>query len=122
MPDQNPDMSQYLGVFLDEAAEQLDLLQQNTLRLEDDGGRDSPEILSEMFRSAHTLKGSSRAMGFAEFANLTHRMEDVLDKLRKDELEISTPLIDTIFRCLDTLNAIKADKSHIRQILTETPT
>ncbi len=99
------DMQQYLDLFLQEAEEQLETLEQETLKLEDDP---SDERLAVIFRAAHTLKGSSRAMGFARFAELTHEMENVLDKLRLHQLTLSTPIADALFGCQDVLRQMAA--------------
>ncbi len=99
----NEDMSQFLGVFLDEANEQMELLETNILLLEQEA---SQELLQVIFRAAHTLKGSSRAMGFTSMGELTHAMEDVFDKLRNDELTVNRELIDALFVGLDSLKAM----------------
>ena len=96
-----PDMAQYLGVFLDEGQEQLGLLEANILPLE--RGDHSTETLQVLFRAAHTLKGSSRAMGFLAIGDLTHEMENVLDDLRNDKLAVSTPIVNALLECLDAL-------------------
>ncbi len=98
------DMSQYLDVFLDEGREQLALLETHVLQLE--RGDHSKETLQVIFRAAHTLKGSSRAMGFLTVGDLTHEMENVLDDLRQDKLAVSTPLVNALLRCLDALTAL----------------
>src|SRR5690348_17355838 len=100
------DMSQFMGVFLDEAVEQLEILEQDILILEQDA---SAHLLQEIFRAAHTLKGSSRAMGFAAMGELTHAMEDVFDRLRHDTLRVSRELIDSLFDALDSLKAMKEE-------------
>lgn len=100
----NPDMSQYLGVYLDDAREQLDLLETHILEME--RGDHSPEMLQVLFRAAHTLKGSSRAMGFVAVGDLTHQMENVLDDLRNDRQQVSTVIVDILLRCLDTLTSL----------------
>jgi len=102
---QDMDMSQYLGVFLDEADEQIGLMEQGILQLEQ-GGETLP-VLQAIFRAAHTLKGSSRTMGFADIGDLTHRMENVLDRLRKEELAVAAPVVDLLFECLDALKELK---------------
>jgi two-component system chemotaxis sensor kinase CheA len=94
------DMSEFLGVFLEEAREQLEQLEQDFLNLEREA---TPELLQRIFRAAHTLKGSSRAMGFVSMGELTHAMEDVLDGLRQNTLAISPSLIDALFQALDSL-------------------
>jgi len=98
------DMSQYLDLFLQEADEQLEVLEQETLKLEKEP---SHERLQVIFRAAHTLKGSSRAMGFTGFANLTHEMENVLDLLRSDKLVVTTEIADGLLACIDALGQIK---------------
>src|SRR5438105_10883928 len=100
----NEDMSQFLSVFLDEATEQLELLERDILQLEQEP---SQELLQEIFRAAHTLKGSSRAMGFVAMGELTHAMEDVFDQLRQDALTVNGELINALFTGLDTLKAMK---------------
>ena len=94
------DMAQFLGVFLQEASEQMELLERDILRLEQEA---SPELLQGIFRAAHTLKGSSRAMGLTSMGELTHAMEDLFDELRNSRLTVSTPLIDALFAGLDAL-------------------
>lgn len=98
------DMTQYLDLFLQEADEQLEILEQETLKLERDPTQDR---LSLIFRAAHTLKGSSRAMGYVNFANLTHEMENVLDLLRAGQLQVTTEIANALLSCLDNLNEIK---------------
>lgn len=98
------DMTQYLGVFLDEAAEQIALLETNFVALENDDNRS--ERLQALFRAAHTLKGSSRAMGFLTIGSLTHEMENVLDPLRKGEIELSAAIVDALLACLDALGGL----------------
>lgn len=102
---QELDMSQYLELFLQEADEQLEILEQETLKLELDPTSDR---LNLIFRAAHTLKGSSRAMGFAKLAEVTHEMENVLDRLRGGHLGVTTEIADALLACLDTLNVMKA--------------
>lgn len=100
------DMTQYLDLFLQEADEQLEILEQETLKLERDPTQDR---LSIIFRAAHTLKGSSRAMGFLNFANLTHEMENVLDQLRAGGLLLTTDIANALLNCIDSLCEIKAN-------------
>lgn len=96
----NEDMLQYVGVFLDEANEQIELLESAILELEHDA---TPDVLQEIFRAAHTLKGSSRAMGFTSMGELTHAMEDVFDRMRHGELTATQSVVDALFEGLDAL-------------------
>ena len=102
----NEDMNQFLGVFLDEANEQMELLENDILQLEQ---APSQELLQRIFRAAHTLKGSSRAMGFTPMGELTHALEDVFDKLRQDALTVNSALIDALFSGLDALKVMKEE-------------
>ncbi|PKM80863.1 MAG: chemotaxis protein CheA [Firmicutes bacterium HGW-Firmicutes-14] len=101
------DMSQYRGMFLEEAREHLQKLNEALLELEDShGGRTT---LDEIFRSAHTLKGMSATMGYNQIAELTHGMEDVLQKLRSGDIEVSTDIVDLLFKCVDSLDSMVND-------------
>ena len=95
------DTNQYMEMFLEESREHLQSLNDGLLSLENDPGDLS--VLNEIFRNAHTLKGMSATMGYNKIAELTHEMEDVLDLLRKEQLKINEDIIDTIFKCVDSL-------------------
>lgn len=101
---QSFDMSQYLDLFLQEADEQLLILEQELVALERDPSADRMSII---FRAAHTLKGSSRAMGFSNFAEITHRLENILDALRNGRRQVSTPIADVLLASLDCLIRLK---------------
>ena len=93
--------NQYMDMFLDESKEHLQSLNDGLLGLEDNA--EDLSILNEIFRNAHTLKGMSATMGYNKIAELTHEMEDVLDALRKEQLAVSSDIIDTLFKCIDSL-------------------
>ena len=95
------DTSEYLGLFLDECRESLDILNGSLLLLEHDPG--DPETLAAIFRVAHSLKGMSASVGLDAMAQLTHRMEDVLAALRDGGAAPGPEVIDALFACLDTL-------------------
>lgn len=94
-------------VFLEEADEQIQLLEDDLVRLE--RAEHSDELLQEIFRAAHTLKGSSATLGHQKMAELTHAMENALDQLRRGAIEVSTELMDVLLRALDTLSDMKED-------------
>lgn len=91
----------YLSVFLDELEEQLQILDHSILELEHGG--DAAETLQTIFRAAHTLKGSTAAMGFTRMKDVTHKVESVFDLLRNGRLAVSGVLIDVLFQCIDYL-------------------
>lgn len=94
-----------LVLFLSEGEEQLELLSQDILRLENEGATNG-ELLQEIFRAAHTLKGSSGAIGHQRLARLTHAVETVLDQVRHHTLPVSTNLIDLLLRSFDALRVL----------------
>lgn len=96
------DLEQYLDMFLDESKEHLENLNQNLLELENNTS--NLEIINEIFRIAHTLKGMSSTMGFVKMSNLTHKMENVLDDIRSGKLKINSNIIDILFEGLDILD------------------
>ena len=101
---ESPEM---IGAFIGEVEEQLQLLENGIVELEQNG--EAAEVIQELFRVAHTLKGSSATMGFEKMKILTHEMENVLDRIRNGLLEVSVPVIDALFECLDYLKMLKQD-------------
>ncbi|MEQ8835032.1 MAG: chemotaxis protein CheA [Miltoncostaeaceae bacterium] len=95
------DVSEYLGLFLDESGENLQLLNASLLEMERDPTDREP--LTAVFRVAHSLKGMSATMGFDAMAGLTHRMEEVLAGIRDGGHPITAAVTDALFACLDTL-------------------
>ncbi|MFJ8063801.1 chemotaxis protein CheW [Psychrobacillus sp. NPDC096426] len=101
------DTSQYLEMFIEESKEHLQACNEHLLELEK-----SPEdiaIVNEVFRSAHTLKGMSATMGYEDIANLTHKMENVLDEIRNNRLQVTPDLLDVVFTAVDQLEEMVLD-------------
>lgn len=95
------DMSQYLEIFIDESKEHLQTMNEILLILE--GDVENLSHLGEIFRIAHTLKGMSGTMGFTKVADLTHKMENVLDLVRNGVLKVDSNIVDILFECFDAL-------------------
>lgn len=91
----------YLDAYIEETGEQLSRLEQLLLELEEKP--EKTDVLNEIFRIMHTLKGSSATMGFSEVADFSHNLESLFDKLRKGELGVNEEMIDFFFECLDAL-------------------
>lgn len=108
------DISQYINIFVEEAKEHLQNMNDVLLELEK-----SPSNLghvNEIFRVAHTIKGMSGTMGFHNMANLTHEMENVLQSARSSDIELSESIIDILFECFDALDS---SVNHITEYGTE---
>jgi two-component system chemotaxis sensor kinase CheA len=97
------DTSEYMPMFLAEAREHLQELNLAIVRLEDNP-RDR-DTVDEVFRIAHSLKGMSATMGFAQIAALTHEMEDVFELLRQRSDGLPAEAVDTVLACLDALSS-----------------
>jgi two-component system, chemotaxis family, sensor kinase CheA len=98
------DMSELLEVFFEEADEQLQHLDEGFLALERDPG--DLGLVNEIFRAAHTLKGSSATMGFEQIASLTHTMESLLDKIRSGQQPVTQDGIDGLLKAVDVLRQL----------------
>jgi len=96
-----------LKVFLQEAESLIESLDEQIVRLEQDGA--SEDLIAEIFRVAHTLKGSSGMLGLDDMARLTHAMEDLFDRVRKGSLVIDQDVTDVLLQCLDGIRALKDD-------------
>lgn len=92
-----------LKLFCEEAEEQLELLDSSLVQLE---GEPDAELLQQIFRAAHTLKGSSATIGHRKMASLTHAMETVLDEVRQGRRTATTRVVDALLACLDTLRVL----------------
>lgn len=91
----------YTELFLDEAAEHIENLNTNLLLLEKD--RSDPEIINEIFRSAHTLKSSAAFVGLDALSRLAHKMEDLFQKVREGSISVNTDLVNLLFASLDRI-------------------
>jgi len=96
-----------LNLFLQEADEQLQLLDEDIVRLEKESG--SQELMQEIFRAAHTLKGSSAMVGHQRLSDLAHAMENVLDNVRKGLLAISPKVVDALLHGLDLMRVLRQE-------------
>ncbi len=101
------DMSQYLGVFVEEAKENIQGLNDAVLKLE--SNPESKDAINEIFRLMHTLKGSSATMGFTKMSKMCHTLESLLDSARSGKAKVNESMIDLIFLGIDKLTAVVSD-------------
>ncbi|APJ03863.1 chemotaxis protein CheA [Silvanigrella aquatica] len=109
-PDLDPEM---LQDFLSNADDLIENLSQAMLELE--GNPESKEAVESIFRNAHTIKGTSGMFGFRAIEKLTHKMENLFDRIRKGTLSVTPALMDGLFFGLDRIRsmfeAIKKNQS-----------
>ncbi len=95
------DVSQYLEIFIAESDEHLQTLSDCIMELEKEP--DNMDVINEIFRAAHSLKGMAGTMGFKRMQRLTHDMENVFQEVRSDKLKVNSAMIDLLFKCLDAI-------------------
>ncbi len=95
----------FITQFEEEVNDHVHRVAQQLFQLEEDSTDQTP-IVEEIFRIAHTLKGSARMMGFADISTLAHRMEDLLVEVRDEHLDLTATVIDLLFYSLDTINSL----------------
>ncbi|MGN0482760.1 MAG: chemotaxis protein CheW [Lachnospiraceae bacterium] len=95
------DVSQYLEIFIDETNGHIQSLNDCIMTLEQEP--ENKDMINEIFRAAHSLKGMAGTMGFKRMQRLTHDMENVFQEVRSDKLKVTSHMIDILFECLDAI-------------------
>ena len=90
--------------FLTEALQLLDDSEQAFLALE--GDKNNVDLMNQIFRLAHNLKGTSRAVGFGDVAEFTHEMENLILKLKEGKLEITDSIVSLLLECNDHVSVM----------------
>lgn len=95
------DVTQFHDVFFEESDEHLQDMEQLLMTL--DVECPDQEQLNSIFRAAHSIKGGSGIFNFDALMNLTHVMENLLDKARNQEIHVTTDIVDVFLQTLDVL-------------------
>jgi two-component system chemotaxis sensor kinase CheA len=95
------DMVEYKEMYAVESVEHLQAMNDALLCLEKDP--QNGEKINVLFRAAHTLKGMSATMGYTNISELTHKMENLMDRIRKNEMKLDPEAIDVLFESFDML-------------------
>jgi two-component system chemotaxis sensor kinase CheA len=95
------DLTQFYGVFFEEAGENLANME--SMLVEIDVDTVSGEELNAIFRVAHSIKGGAATFGFADVTELTHELETLLDRLRRNELKLRREMVDVLLEAGDVL-------------------
>jgi two-component system, chemotaxis family, sensor kinase CheA len=109
------DMKEIFESFVIETRELLDTLSTDLMLLESEPN--DLDLMNRIFRSVHTIKGTSGFMGFEQVQTITHKGEDLLNKLRKGELSVSQDIIDALLEVYDWVTLLL---NNIEQGNTET--
>ncbi len=97
-------LGEYQDIFLEEADEQLQELNQNLLELE--RNPENIEIINNIFRAAHSLKSSAAFVGLNELSDLAHMMENLLQGIRDGSMAVTPEIVDVIFKCFDEIHNV----------------
>ena len=101
------EMQEILNDFLTESNEMLEVLDQRFVTLESDPT--NTDLLNEIFRAMHSMKGSAGFLGFNNLVDVAHRGENILNKLRQGEMAVNPAIISIILETIDVIKAIMAD-------------
>jgi len=96
--------AEVLSYFAPEAQEYLESLEAQLLRLEKE--QHNPEVINQLFRTAHTLKGSAYTVGFQSIGDLTHYLEDFMGAVREGRVEILPGHTDVLLRSVDVVRLL----------------
>ncbi|MBN1890934.1 MAG: hybrid sensor histidine kinase/response regulator [Thermoflexales bacterium] len=101
---------QLLSSFRAELAERVQTMTDGLLTLEQRKitGEQRQELLRDVFRAAHSLKGAARAVGVSAVEQLAHALEDVLGAMQKDAIELEPELFNACYRALDTIQLVQS--------------
>ncbi|HQS57056.1 MAG: chemotaxis protein CheA [Gallionellales bacterium 35-53-114] len=98
----NFDLSQFYQVFFEEAGEHLASMESLLLAL--DVADPDMDELNAIFRAAHSIKGGAGTFGFTDMTEVTHILETLLDKLRKQEMQLTTEMVDAFLQAGDAIS------------------
>jgi len=96
-----------VGEFIAESREHLESLEPRLLQLEENP--EDSELLNSIFRTFHTIKGSSSFLGLIQLTETSHRLETVLDDMRKGKIKVTSEIIDLLFKGMDILKGFVED-------------
>ncbi|HDL08765.1 MAG TPA: hypothetical protein ENG35_08525, partial [Desulfobacteraceae bacterium] len=103
--------------FIAETGEHLEEMETKLLKLESEP--ENRDFLNDIFRSIHTIKGSSEYLGMERIANLSHKLENLLDMLRQGELLPDKDIIDALIEAKDRIILLTADLEESRSEKTD---
>lgn len=101
------DLSQFHQVFFEESFEGLDIMESGLLALELDNIDD--ELINNIFRAAHSIKGGSGTFGFSDVSNFTHVLETLLDEVRAGQRAMELDHVDLLLSSVDCLRTMLTD-------------
>jgi two-component system chemotaxis sensor kinase CheA len=99
--------TEILQDYSSEARELLEEMDNSLMRIEKEGG--SPELLNNIFRAVHCIKGSAEYIGLERSSTLTHGVENLLDRVREGAIGLDARIVDFLFRAKDLILTLIAE-------------
>ncbi len=113
---QQDELNEILNIFQQESTEIIASMDSKLLAIEKDST--NSELAMQLFRDAHSLKGSARMLGFEDIQDIAHKIEDIISLIRENKLKITANITDTISECLsfisDLINKTVAQKKEYK--------
>ncbi|HEY9766852.1 MAG TPA: chemotaxis protein CheA, partial [Chroococcales cyanobacterium] len=98
-----------LGLFIEEAKDNLSVLEKGLLSIEAAGAEADSDLVNEIFRAVHSIKGGAGFFGLEKLKDLSHGMESLLNGMRNREIVATPSLINILLSSADTLNEMILD-------------
>ncbi len=115
----NSDLEKYKEIYVSDMREHLQNMNRSFVELEHDPG--NIDLLNEIFRAAHTIKGNSATMEYDDVAHLAHEMENLLDKIRNKEITIDHEIMDILFESFDAIESMIESISNNEEVMDPAP-
>ncbi len=101
---QKEELDEILNIFQQESSEIIASMDEKLLTLEREGK--NSELAMQLFRDAHSLKGSARMLGFQKIQDIAHKIEDIISLIKEDKLLITQNIADTISQALEFISML----------------
>ncbi|MRG76940.1 MAG: chemotaxis protein CheA [ANME-2 cluster archaeon] len=111
----NSDLEKYKDIHVSDMREHLQNMNRSFVELEHDPG--NIDLLNEIFRAVHTIKGNSATMEYDDVAHLAHEMENLLDKIRNKEITIDREIMDIFFESFDVIESMIESISNNEEVM-----
>ncbi|MFA6988514.1 MAG: hybrid sensor histidine kinase/response regulator [Candidatus Gastranaerophilaceae bacterium] len=98
------ELEEILNIFKEESEEHVQNINQNLLKLEKNPADFG--VISELFRSAHSIKGAARMIGLNDIQNIAHKFEDIIGYAKDRTIKVTPEIIDILCKAVDCINSI----------------
>src|SRR5689334_23371182 len=122
MPTPDQLLQQLMPIFAAEAQEHLAVLNRDLLALEKQpSAEEKQQLLAEIFRAAHSLKGSAGAVKLDDVSHLAHSMESLFRRVQRGEFELRVEWFDKVYHALDIMSALVQQTPNAQALQMEVP-